>query len=130
MIRRCSPLRATTPICDRRRWTIPRTTARGRNGAWRSTMTSDRRVLAAVLAAQRFGGSFAFQFGALATTLDETSEFQPFGTGRSFTYSDVVAGMAYARRWTDKLLVGFGLKYVREDLGSEVGGPVTNAALV
>ncbi|HEY2954731.1 MAG TPA: PorV/PorQ family protein [Candidatus Eisenbacteria bacterium] len=83
-----------------------------------------------VLPSQRFGGSFAFQFGALSTELDETSEFEPFGTGRSFVYSDVVAGMAYARRWTDKLLVGFGLKYVREDLGSDVGGPVTNAALV
>jgi long-subunit fatty acid transport protein len=83
-----------------------------------------------VLPSRRFGGSFAFQFGVLSTEIDETTEFQPFGTGRSFLYSDVVAGAAYARRWTDKLLVGFGLKYVREDLGSDVGGPVTNAALV
>ena len=83
-----------------------------------------------VLPSRRFGGSFAFQFGVLATELDETTELQPFGTGRSFLYSDVVAGVAYARRWTDKLLVGFGLKYVREDLGSDVGGPVTSAALV
>ena len=83
-----------------------------------------------VLPSRRFGGSFAFQFGVLSTELDETTELQPFGTGRSFLYSDVVAGMAYARRCTDKLLVGFGLKYVREDLGSDVGGPVTNAALV
>lgn len=83
-----------------------------------------------VLPSQRFGGSFAFQFGVLSTELDETTELSPFGTGRSFLYSDVVAGAAYARRWTDKLLVGFGLKYVREDLGSDVGGPVTNAALV
>jgi hypothetical protein len=54
----------------------------------------------------------------------------PFGTGRTFLYSDVVAGAAYARRWTDKLLIGAGLKYVREDLGSDVGGPVTGAVLV
>ena len=83
-----------------------------------------------VLPSRRFGGSFAFQFGVLSTELDETSELQPFGTGRTFLYSDMVAGVAYARRWTDKLLVGFGAKYVREDLGSDVGGPVTNAALV
>ena len=83
-----------------------------------------------VLPSRRFGGSFAFQFGVLSTQIDETTELQPFGTGRSFVYSDMVAGAAYARRWTDKLLVGFGLKYVREDLGSDIGGPVTNAALV
>jgi len=83
-----------------------------------------------VLPSRRFGGSFAFQLGVLSTEMDETTELNPFGTGRSFLYSDMVAGMAYARRWTDKLLVGFGLKYVREDLGSDIGGPVTNAALV
>jgi long-subunit fatty acid transport protein len=83
-----------------------------------------------VLPSRRFGGSFAFQVGALSTEMDETTELHPYGTGRSFLYSDFVAGAAYARRWTDKLLVGFGAKYVREDLGSDVGGPVTNAALV
>src|SRR5204863_10191961 len=60
----------------------------------------------------------------------ETTEFHPFGTGRTFFYSDMIVGAAYARRWTDKLLVGVGLKYLREDLGSDVGGPVTNAVLV
>jgi hypothetical protein len=86
--------------------------------------------IAYVIPVRRFGGSLAFQIGALATSLDETTELQPFGTGRSFTYSDVVAGAAYARRWTDKLLVGLGLKWLREDLGSEVGGPTTNNMLV
>ena len=47
----------------------------------------------------------------------------------TFFFTDIVAGAAYARRWTDKLLVGAGLKYVREDLGSDVGGPVTDAFL-
>lgn len=86
--------------------------------------------LAYVMPVRRLGGSLAFQLGALSTTLDETSEAHPFGTGRSFTYSDVVAGAAYARRWTDKLLIGAGVKYVREDLGSDVGGPTTGALLV
>lgn len=82
-----------------------------------------------VLPSRRFGGSFAFQFGALTTEMDETSELEPFGTGRSFQYSDIVVGGAYARRWTDKLLVGAGAKFVREDLGADVGGPTTGAVL-
>ncbi|MEO5617762.1 MAG: PorV/PorQ family protein [Candidatus Eisenbacteria bacterium] len=82
-----------------------------------------------VLPSRRFGGSFAFQFGALTAEMEETSEFQPFGTGRNFLFSDMVAGVAYARRWTDKLLVGAGAKYLREDLGSDVGGPTTSAVL-
>ena len=83
-----------------------------------------------VLPAHRLGGSLAFQLGSLTTTLDETSELHPFGTGHQFVYSDFVLGLAYARRWTDKLLVGAGLKWLREDLGSEVGGPTTSAVLV
>ncbi len=86
--------------------------------------------LAYVLPVRRLGGSLAFQLGALTTEIDETTEFQPFGTGRSFFYSDLVAGAAYARRWTDKLLIGAGVKLVREDLGKDVGGPTTNAFLV
>ena len=82
-----------------------------------------------VLPSRRFGGSFGLQFGVLSTNMDETTELQPFGTGRTFNYYDLVAGLAYARRWTDKLLVGAGLKYVREDLGSDVGGPSTNSVL-
>jgi hypothetical protein len=86
--------------------------------------------LAYVLPSRRFGGSFAIQTGVLSTQLDETDEFHPFGTGRSFSYSDFLVGVAYGRRWTDKLLIGFGIKYVREDLGSQVGGPVTSSTLV
>ena len=83
-----------------------------------------------VLPSRRLGGSLAVQAGVLSTQLDETDEFHPFGTGRTFTYSDFVVGVAYGRRWTDKLLIGAGVKYVREDLGSQVGGPVTTATLV
>mgnify|MGYP001594220939 FL=1 len=82
-----------------------------------------------VLPVKRLGGSLGFQFGVLSTALDETSELQPFGTGRTFVYSDMIAGMAYARRWTDKLLVGFGAKFVREDLGRDVGNPTTSSVL-
>jgi hypothetical protein len=85
--------------------------------------------LTVVLPSRRLGGSIGLQFGVLATHIKETTDLQPFGTGNEFTYSDVVAGASFARRWTDKLLVGVGAKYVREDLGSQVGGPATNAVL-
>ena len=75
------------------------------------------------------GGIAGGPTGRAATQIDETTELQPFGTGRNFSYSDLVVGGAYARRWTDKLLVGIGAKYLREDLGSQVGGPVTHAVL-
>ena len=83
-----------------------------------------------VLPVRRFGGSLAFQLGVLSTELDETTEFQPFGTGRAFFYSHLISGAPNPRRGTHKLLVGVGAKYVREDLGSDVGGPVTHAVLV
>ena len=85
--------------------------------------------IAWVVPTRKLGGSLAFQLGTLSTQLDETTELRPFGTGRTFTYYDLVIGAAYARRWTDKLLVGGGAKFVREDLGSQVGGPTTNVVL-
>src|SRR5262249_58901921 len=60
--------------------------------------------LTMILPSHRLGGSLALQFGVLGTNIDETSEVQPFGTGRTFSYSDMVTGLAYSRRWTDTLL--------------------------
>lgn len=85
--------------------------------------------LTLVVPSRRFGGSVGLQLGVLSTRIQETTDIEPFGTGREFSYSDLVAGVAFARRWTDKLLVGAGVKFVREDLGSEVGGTTTNAVL-
>lgn len=82
-----------------------------------------------ILPSRRLGGSLAVQLGVLSTQIEETTELRPLGTGRTFGYSDVVVGAAYARRWTDKLLIGSGMKFVREDLGSQVGGPTTTALL-
>ena len=82
-----------------------------------------------VIPSRRLGGSLGIQLGVLATRIQETTDIEPFGTGREFSYSDLVTGVAFARRWTDKLLVGAGAKFVREDLGSEVGGTTTNAVL-
>jgi hypothetical protein len=83
-----------------------------------------------VMPSRRLGGSLAIQVGMLGTQMDETDEYHPFGTGTTFSYSDFVAGVAYGRRWTDKLLIGAGIKYVREDLGSQVGGPTASSTLV
>jgi hypothetical protein len=78
---------------------------------------------------RRLGGSIGTQVGLLSTEIEETTELQPFGTGRTFVYSDFLVGIAYARRWTDKLLVGVGAKYLRENLGKSVGNPTTSAVL-
>lgn len=86
--------------------------------------------MAAVLPVEKLGGSLGIQFGALRTDLTETDELHPYGTGRSFTYTDFVGGISYARRFTDKLLIGFTGKYVHENLGLEVGGSTVNNILV
>lgn len=85
--------------------------------------------LTLVIPSRRLGGSVGLQLGVLSTRIQETTEIEPFGTGREFSYSDLVTGVAFARRWTDKLLVGAGAKFVHEDQGSQVGGATTNAAL-
>ncbi len=77
-----------------------------------------------------FSGSVGFFFGSLSTTLNETTEYMPYGTGRKFLFTDWIAGVSVARRLTDKLMVGGNVKYVREELGTDVGGPVTNAFLL
>lgn len=74
-------------------------------------------------------GVVGLQVAGLSTDIDETTELAPDGTGRSFTYSDLLIGGTYARHFTDKLAIGTTVKYLREDLGSEVGGGVVNTWL-
>ena len=76
---------------------------------------------------QSLDGEVAFQFGCLSTDLAETQEYYPYGTGRDFTFSDWLAGLSVAKRFTDKFSGGFAVKYVREELGVEIGGPTTDA---
>ena len=75
-------------------------------------------------------GTIALQFGSLSTDLIETTEYHPYGTGREFTFADWLVGLSVARRFTDRFSGGVAVKYVREELGVEVGGPVTNALVV
>ncbi len=77
-----------------------------------------------------FDGVVAVQFGSLSTELLETTEYHPFGTGRKFTFGDWLFGISIARRFTDRFSGGFAVKFVREELGVEVGGPVTNAFIL
>jgi hypothetical protein len=74
-----------------------------------------------------FGGIGAgIHVGTLRTEMMETTEYQPYGTGREFTYSDLFIGVGAARMFTDKLSIGLGLKYIRESYGAAIGGPVVN----
>jgi len=78
----------------------------------------------------RFSGLVGVFFGSLSAMMKETSEYIPYGTGRKFAFNDWVAGVSIARRLTDKLLVGANAKYVREELGTDVGGAVTSSWLL
>jgi hypothetical protein len=75
-------------------------------------------------------GAVAFQFGSLSADLMETQEYYPYGTGREFTFTDWLVGVSLAKRFTDKFSGGIAAKYVREELGVEVGGPATNALVL
>jgi len=72
-------------------------------------------------------GAIGIHVASLRTTLDYTSEVEPLPSGRTFSYSDLLVGGAYARQFTDRFSFGVAVKYVREDLGSEVGGSVLNS---
>lgn len=72
------------------------------------------------------GLNAGLHLGTLRTALMETTEYEPYGTGREFTYSDLFIGAAAARRFTDKLSIGLGAKYIRENYGAAIGGPVVN----
>ncbi|MBI4546722.1 MAG: PorV/PorQ family protein [Ignavibacteriae bacterium] len=45
-----------------------------------------------------------------------TTETQPFGTGRYFTFGDIALGLSYSRRMTDQFSFGVTLRYVEETL--------------
>jgi len=56
-------------------------------------------------------------FTALTTDdMKETTELEPAGTGRYFTYGDLVTGISYARNMTDKFSFGLTIKYFEETL--------------
>ena len=48
--------------------------------------------------------------------MKETTELQPFGTGRYFGFSDFLIGLTYARNMTDKFSFGLSVKYMQENI--------------
>lgn len=48
--------------------------------------------------------------------MQETTEYQPFGTGRYFSYGDIALGLTYSRQMTDKFSFGLTVKYVEETI--------------
>ena len=90
----------------------------------------DYDYVALVLPVEKLSGSIGIQFGVLHTDIEETTELAPFGTGQTFTFADYVAGISYARRFTDKLLIGLTGKFVHENLGVDVGGTTINTFLI
>lgn len=74
------------------------------------------------------GLNAGMHIGTLRTDMMETTVYQPYGTGREFTYSDMFIGVAVSRQFTDKLSIGVGIKYIRENYGAAIDGPVTNTA--
>jgi hypothetical protein len=72
-------------------------------------------------------GAIGVHLASLRTTLDYTSTEEPLPHGRTFGYSDLLVGLTYARQFTDRFSFGAGGKYLREDLGSEVGGSVLDS---
>ncbi len=59
--------------------------------------------------------------GAAVTSLhmakmEITTELQPYGTGRFFSFGDVGVGVTYARRMTDQFSFGTTVRYVEETL--------------
>jgi hypothetical protein len=50
------------------------------------------------------------------TDMEITTETQPFGTGRYFSFGDIAAGLSYSRKMTDQFSFGATVKYVEETL--------------
>jgi long-subunit fatty acid transport protein len=48
--------------------------------------------------------------------MEITTETQPFGTGRFFSFGDVAAGLTYARRMTDHFSFGATIRYAEETI--------------
>ena len=68
----------------------------------------------------RLNAAVGFQVTFLHTDeMDETTPEMPYGTGRTFTASDLAAGVSYAQQLTDKFSVGGTVKYIEERLADE-----------
>ncbi|MGA7303510.1 MAG: PorV/PorQ family protein [Rhodothermales bacterium] len=72
-------------------------------------------------------GSYTFGLSLLhfgIQSFEETTVTEPDGTGRMVDAGDFVVGLAAAKRFTDKLTIGFQAKYLYEDLDQDHYGNV------
>lgn len=68
---------------------------------------------------QKLGGVTAIGLSVTALHTDdfeETTEFQPLGTGRFVSFGDIAIGATIARKMTDRFSAGLTVKYVDETL--------------
>ena len=66
---------------------------------------------------KRFPGAFGLQFRSLyMNPMDETTAFQPNGTGNQFDAGMMATGVTYARSFTDKFSAGGTANYIHEGL--------------
>lgn len=73
--------------------------------------------LGGVIPSPATSGVFGVQMTSLFTDeMTETTPEMPYGTGRSFTASDMALGLSYCQRLTDKFSVGGTMKYLNENL--------------
>ncbi len=77
----------------------------------------------------RFSGTVGLQIGHLGVVMEETTEANPTGTGENFGVRDWFLAGTYARRFTDRLSFGLTARLVREELGTEIGGPSSTNVL-
>ena len=83
-----------------------------------------------IAAAIPWGGVAGLSALSLSTDLEETTELEPDGTGRTFSHRDLAFGLTYGRHLTDRFTFGVTGRYVYEALGTEIGGPSTSTWLV
>jgi hypothetical protein len=62
-------------------------------------------------------GTIGFSITSLnMPDFDQTTEDNPYGTGIKFSAGSIAFGLSYARKLTDKFMIGFTGKYIREHI--------------
>ncbi|MFQ5864407.1 MAG: PorV/PorQ family protein [bacterium] len=70
---------------------------------------------------RKIGAANALGISIISLHTDDmnvTTEVQPFGTGETFSFSDIMIGLSFARQLTDRFSTGVTVKFIREDLGT------------
>ncbi|MEX0747404.1 MAG: PorV/PorQ family protein [Rhodothermales bacterium] len=80
---------------------------------------------AAIFHLRRLGLTLGASVQALNSgEMDVTTEFQPFGTGEQFRFTDVAAGLTVAQQLTDLFSYGVTTKYIQESVAGVTSNTV------